>query len=437
MWMTAGELYEPTNHLTVFLEGNRDAWFLADECRAHADAWSDLGLDRDVVVVQRAGDWHGFVSLVSFHGSHERGRDRFDPNLEISGLGFAVANPTPERSLLLWNLLSRLNTLFEGVVEHSTRQGFDNPTPRTVVSEVGKVLASHEWLPAADDRWCKPGELSLDDLDDAFPRDEGLAIRLKMLPTVGREVAEYLDIEPDELTLLRRNPEFLHSILKSMREAESDAAGDGDEIAGDTAASDVDVADAVHDAFNRDGTSELEEFYGDGEATDAGRRRERGEAALNDAQGNEPPANERWRVSDRKTWEARSPEVREYLRQTYGGRCQICDQVFPRRNGAPYFEARYLVPVPKARWVDMPGNALCLCPTCFAKLLHGSVSLPDVVDRLRALAAKAVELRDGARLELTLCGEVASLRFAQRHLIDLGVLLASDQVAIGDPDGSS
>ena len=35
-WMTAGELYEPTNHLTVFLEGNRDAWFLADECRAHA-----------------------------------------------------------------------------------------------------------------------------------------------------------------------------------------------------------------------------------------------------------------------------------------------------------------------------------------------------------------------------------------------------------------
>ena len=273
------------------------------------DAWSDLGLDRDVVVVQRAADWHGFVPLGSFHGSHERGRDGFDPNLEIGGLGFAVANPTPERSLLLWNLLSRLNAPFEGVVEHSTRQGFDNPTPDTVVSEVGKVLASHEWLPAADDRWCKPGELSLDDLDEAFPRDEGLAIRLKMLPTVGREVAEYLDIEPGELTLLRRNPEFLHSILKAMREAESGAAGDGDKIAEDAAASDVDVAEAVHDAFNRDGASGREEFYGDGVATDPDRRRERGEAALHDAQGNEPPAKERWQVRDRKTWESRSRKL--------------------------------------------------------------------------------------------------------------------------------
>ncbi|MGO9960897.1 MAG: hypothetical protein ACLP50_33800 [Solirubrobacteraceae bacterium] len=435
-WKTAAELYEPTDDLTVYLDGNSEAWFLADECRGHVDRWSELGVSSDFVVTRGAADRQGFVWLTRSRGWHERGRDGFDPNLTIHGLEFAVSNPASARSLLVWNMLSRLNTPFEGIVEQSTRSGFDNPEPRTVVSDVGKVLASHGWLPAADGRWCKPGELLLDDLDEAFPRDEGLAIRLKMLPSAGREAAEYLDIDPADLTRLKQNRELLQSILKAMRDAENGAATDADRSAGDDGLEDVSVAEAVDEAFNRDGIAELEDFFGGGEATDPDRRRDRGVAALQDAQRDEPPTQQRWRVSDRKTWESRSPEVREYLRQTYGGLCQICDQVFPRRNGAPYFEARYLLPVPKARWGDTPGNALCLCPTCFAKLLHGTVSLPGAVERLRELAAKAGELPDGATVELTLCGDVVSLRFAQRHLIDLGVLLASDERKITEADGS-
>jgi hypothetical protein len=82
-------------------------------------------------------------------------------------------------------------------------------------------------------------------------------------------------------------------------------------------------------------------------------------------------------ILSRKVWEAKDPAVGGYLQQTYGGRCQICQATFARRDGKPFFEARYIVSRVARRWLDTPGNSLCLCPTCLAKTLHGTPPRPD------------------------------------------------------------
>lgn len=431
-WGHAAALYEPTETLMTFFEGNDGAWFLDAECLSHVDCWRELGLDSDFHVTRTDPDRRGYVVVASSHGRHRRGRNRFDPDLSIHGLAHAVEHPNRERSLVVWNLLSRLNTPLSGVVESSSRKDYSNSSHSRSISEVGRLTASHGWLLDRAGNWKVPSEVSLDDLAPEYSRDETLAKRLGMRPTVVREAAELLEIEPDELDLLRMHPELVREAVQSARLKHAASVADG---ADDKKVADPkpgDVVEAFRQAFDRPGQTEVADSSDDGQAGDPARRRQRVRETIEEARAAEPPRDQRWRIVPRKEWEARDPSVREYLLRTYGGRCQICGATFVRRDGKPYFEAKYLVSPTVARWTDANGNALCLCPTCLAKLLHGSVDGPDVLDQVNDLAEDADALVDGASIQFELCGESAEIRFAQRHLIDTCALLAAAQAGAGD-----
>jgi hypothetical protein len=239
-------------------------------------------------------------------------------------------------------------------------------------------------------------------------------------------------------TPTRRFPSLIAHTLKTARWVPAirgkhpplDEGGDEDENQDedDSDNEPIDVAEAIFDAFNRQGEAEVEEFVGDGAAANPARRQERSAEALSRSKEAEPSRGARFKFLSQKVWERRDPAVRAYLLQTYGGRCQICQATFPRRDGQPFFEARYIVSRVARRWLDTPGNSLCLCPTCLAKTLHGSSKAIDVVHELRELAGDAANLPDGGTVSFELCGEPVSMRFAQRHLIDLGALLAVESV---------
>ena len=255
-----------------------------------------------------------------------------------------------------------------------------------------------------------------------------------MRPTASREVADYLEIEADELDLLRRQPDLLRRILAEARERERKATtgedfdGDDEPDEDESDANAIDVPAAIFEAFNREGEVDVEDFAGDGAAADPERRQRRAAEALGEAKQAEPAARDRVKRLSRKVWEPRDPAVRAYLLQAYGGRCQICGSTFPRRDGEPYFEARYIISRVARRWLDTPGNCLCLCPTCLAKTLHGSSKAADILNQLGALAADAADLPEGGTITVELCGEPVSIRFVQRHLIDLGALLAPESL---------
>jgi hypothetical protein len=256
---------------------------------------------------------------------------------------------------------------------------------------------------------------------------------------VGVEVAEYLEIDPSELELLRQHPDLLSEAIESAR---SRIASRGEDVDGESEEGGTDddgrvedahaLVEAFEAAFNRPGRLTDEEWEGDGSVADPSRRHARGRDEILTAIEEEPPTTSRTRVIPRKEWEARDPAIREYLLQTYGGRCQICDGGFERRDGQPYFEAKYVVSPTKARWLDTPANALCLCPMCLAKMLHGSIEAPDVVEQITGLVEQAAVNDDEGSVQLELCGEPAEILFARRHLIDLGALLEAASDHFGD-----
>ena len=142
------------------------------------------------------------------------------------------------------------------------------------------------------------------------------------------------------------------------------------------------------------------------------------------------------RLVARKIWESKNPEVRAFLKEQYDGHCQSCTATFPKRDGENYFEARYLVPRTDdgAAWFDRPGNALCLCATCCAKFEHGSVESPDnIVERLRSLKLKREDGTQPLSVQIRLCHEEVSLRFTERHLIDLQQMLAAEIKQVPSP----
>jgi hypothetical protein len=434
-WCCPWECYEPSERLKVFMEGNEDAPFLTDESLRHIDLWRDLGVDSDVVIQRREPNWRGYVTVTKQHGWHVRGLFRFDPDLQIVGLQHALEHPTLERSVLVWNLISSLDAPIRGFVEKCRRQDYSDPSTYKVNSPVADLLAEHHWLLDLDGNWRRPEEVTLDDLDPSYPRNEVLARNLEMRPTVSREVADHLGIDGEELDLLRRRPELLQRVLAEALELERgagvDEGGDDDENQDedDSDNESIDVDGAIFEAFNREGEAEVEEFVGDGAAANPARRQERSAEALSRSKEAEPSRGARFNFISQKVWESKDPAVRAYLLETYGGRCQICQATFPRRDGQPFFEARYIVSRVARRWLDTPGNSLCLCPTCLAKTLHGSSKAVDILDELRELAGDAANLPDGATVSFELCGEPVSIRFAQRHLIDLWALLAAESVA--------
>jgi hypothetical protein len=429
-WCIPARPYEPSAELEIFMEGNEDVLVLTDESLPHVDLWRSLGVKSGIHVEKREPGWRGYVTVRSDHGWHQRGLHRFDPDLEIDGLEHALQDPTLQRSVLIWDLLCSLDVPLRGVVETCTRQDYSGSLIRSVTSPAADLLAEHPWLLDSDGAWRTPDELALDDLDAAYSRDEELARRLEMLPTVSQEMADQLNINSDVLDLLRRRPDLQQRILAEELERQHGAGvdedGDVDEDKADDDDSDnepIDVGAAISDAFNREGHIEIEEFTGDGAAANAERRRQRAAAALVSSKEAEPARGDRFQFLSRKIWERRDPAVRAYLLNTYGGRCQICLTTFPRRDGQPFFEARYIVSRVERRWLDTPGNSLCLCPTCLAKTLHGTSQAVDFLDDLRELADNAANLPDGGSVSLKLCGKPEAIRFAQRHLIDLGSLL--------------
>jgi hypothetical protein len=404
-WCKPDQCYQPSEKLSMFLEGNADAYFLTDDSLRHIEQWRKLGVHSDIQIKRREPDrWHGYVTISDYHGWHERGRHRFDPDLRVVGLEHALENATLERSVLIWNLVASLDAPIRGEVEKCTRQDYSGSWTETVESPVAKLLAEHAWLLDLDGNWRRPGEITPDDLDPAYPKEEGLAQQLEMRETASREIAAgYLQVDSEEVDLFRRHPDLLDRFLAEAREREREARATDDRNAGDESDEDVDDSDidtldvvaAIFEAFNREGEVEVEDFEGDGVAADPERRQSRAAEAQEEAKQAEPAARDRFKRLSRKVWEPRDPAVRAYLLHTYGGRCQICQSTFPKRDGEPYFEARYIVSRVARRWLDTPGNCLCLCPTCLAKTLHGGSKAANILDELRALAADAADLPEG------------------------------------------
>ena len=381
------KLYVRSEELSVFFEGDPDAWFL-DERYSHdqIDAFRMLDVSNDLRIQARSADRKGHVTVYRCHSFHRRGLDGFDPECTVEHLEYAVQSPTLERSLFIWkNIAIPLQRQIRGTVEKATRQTFENSELAPSVSTLGELLLSNSWLPDVTGAFHKPSELSLADLPETFDRDEGLAGHLGMKGSELVRLAKRSGLDVADLDMLRElkgMPEQFKK-LKEMIEQ-----------------------------------SKRKPSFPERPSTNTERRTQRAKRDAKDA--------------PRKEYEDRSRSVRTsqatgdkdtYLKESYTNDdgelvCQMCEHEMPfrRRDGQYYFESVQL-------FDDLAGEHaaahLALCPLCAAKykefvkrdsenatVVHTGISSSEKLD-----------------VPVDLFHDVGSIRFVETHLSDVrGVL---------------
>ena len=329
-----------------------------------------------------------------------------------------------------------------GTVQRSTRQNYDPGTTREVegYSVTGKLLAETAWLPDRSGTLHKPAELTLTDLPETFNRDDELARWLNMTPALAAELdrdalLRAAGLAPEVVRLVQENSEIVEFLAKRpevferIRNEIESAAEDGD-----PGSTNFDYQAELAAAFSRPGREESDDDALDtnGQMPNPVRRRQKLQEEIRAGRGQEPDLNERFRRVPRKIWESKNSAVRTFFEAEYHGRCQICDFTFPERSGRWYFEGTYLVSHTRARWIDRPGNVLCLCANCCAQLVHGEVVADDLLKQIEGFRPSKEGGPISPSLNIVLCGRRTEVRFSERLLLDLQELVHASATTEGN-----
>ena len=233
-------------------------------------------------------------------------------------------------------------------------------------------------------------------------------------------------LEPEVVRLVQENSEIVEFLAKRPEVFErirNEIESSAEDLKADSTNFDYQAELAA--AFSRLGREAPDEDGLDtnGQMPNPERRRQKLQEEIRSARGQEPDLAERFRKVSRKIWESKNNAVRTFFEAEYHGRCQICDFTFPERSGRSYFEGAYLVSHTHARWIDRPGNVLCLCANCCAKFVHGEVVADDLLQQIERFSSSNQGGPIRPSLRIVLCGIRTEVRFSERHLLDLQELV--------------
>jgi hypothetical protein len=425
------DVYLNCDDLRMYFDDNPDTWFVDTSYPEDLKPlFKKLSVNDRPRVERKSKNDKGHVVIQDSHGSHKRGLNGFDPDIEVDGLKFAIEHPTLEKSEFIWNHVAIKNSdCIRGIVESSSRKTYEDSNKREEISHnFGRLLMDTPWLPDKQGNFHKPAELKLDDLPESFVRDEKLVNQLGMKKDVVAKLAEEAGISQDTINIakeLENHPELLEEFRKKIRPVASDKESTETETDTDK----ICYKDELQKSFNRPGETELQEQAIDtGKVKDPDRRREKSYEEHKKRLDHEPKPNERRKETMRTILEGPDEQVREYLFQFYDGKCQICGKTFPERNGNPFFIANYIVPKKLARFIDTPANALCLCADHFAKWQHGAVEAEGIIGQIENFKTESEGGNCKPVLKIILCGEECEIKFIEKHLLDLQELLRASEI---------
>lgn len=192
----------------------------------------------------------------------------------------------------------------------------------------------------------------------------------------------------------------------------------------------VDYAEMLAEAFNCLGQTEIDEdFQIDVEANNGGvhnyeRRARKLIEQHRDRMASELTLDERRRTTERRMLEPADLQVRETLLAWYGGRCQICDETWPERDGSPFFAAARLVERRHGGWLDNEGNAICLCAKHFAQWRHAAKKASkSIVEQVNSLVLPSEGGAQKLSLLFTMLDDDVELIYCEKHFLALKTLL--------------
>ena len=299
---------------------------------------------------------------------------------------------------------------------------------------MGRLVREHRWLPDKEGNFQHPSEIKLEDLHESIEKEsieaQMVARNIGMKSDIDEEIVNKLPPEKRRyLELIEKYPPSIlddSEIFKQMEQILEAKAKRHKRENFVEVNNELSYEEELEKTFSR---PQLRESKNDhvppGVVPNAQRRLDRVREEINIDKANEPPVTERFKKVPTKKWEQKNFQARTFLKEQYGGKCQICNYSFNKRNGEPYFEGVYLVSRTMAKWTDRPGNILCLCANCCAKFTHGTVEAPDILAQIKDIPIDHLEENE-LFLKIVLCGKEESIRFTPRHMIDLRAIIQSE-----------
>lgn len=424
------ETYTGDIELERLFEGNPDIWFL-DECYLNVPEIKVI--IKNLNILDRPK-----ISKEEFEkeGKYKNyNKEGFKEDYKMDGLQFFLekGRRSIETSLYLWKQLiysqksTNYKIEYKGKLTVSKTKSFTRKStdeiPKTTT--IFNLLTQNKWLPDKQGNFCKTSEIQLSDLSDKFEKESTEAKLLEKIFEFKTNIEqEFYSQFPEKAEILELAKEIPREKLKKLAAKEEVGEKDIDETPD---YEDVDYKKELEQTFNCPQIKEHEESHISPDAIpDPTRRREKVQEDIQNSKDIEPQRSERFKRVPTKKWEQKNCEARNFLKGQYGGKCQICNYSFTKRDGEPYFEGVYLVSRTKVVWIDRPGNVLCLCANCSTKFMYGSVEANNISEQINGF--KCVNeggTENTAIIKLKLCGEDVKLIFTERHIVDLQEILKS------------
>ena len=399
------QLYFSTEELRLYFAGNPSFNFIDLGFYPKSDRalFVDLGVLDSVGIQRKKADASGYVCIVEERANYTRGLNGFDVSINVDGLKHALSTPTPEKSAFIWNHIVLPNAdCISGRVQKSTRKNYGNSSFKDVLSYYfGDLLVNNAWLPDIDGNMHNPSEITLDDLPDVFKKDERSAKMLDMPVSKARIidiVAPGLGVSADVLSLMIDAPPETINQIRSILQSSPES-------------------DFVHPPPPQD------TLFPTRSVSNPERRTERTLVELARAPNQKYVEKLRSvRASkgeiDPKTWLSA-----QYTNDDGEMVCQICQDEMPfkYRGENYYFEA---VEMLKGHFTkEYEAQFLALCLECAPKYRTFVKQVPEAMNTLKKRLMDSDNTND-FEVPLTLDGYDTSLRFVERHWLDIKTILS-------------
>jgi hypothetical protein len=390
------DVYLNCDDLRMYFDDNPDTWFVDTSYPEDLKPlFKKLSVNDRPRVERKSKNDKGHVVIQDSHGSHKRGLNGFDPDIEVDGLKFAIEHPTLEKSEFIWNHVAIKNSdCIRGIVESSSRKTYEDSNKREEISHnFGRLLMDTPWLPDKQGNFHKPAELKLDDLPESFVRDEKLANQLGMKKNVVAKLAEEAGIPVEVIQKAKMFADVPPEIQKKI--------------------------DSLLFQYDKRKPKFPQRI-----PTSPERRQERLAEQMNDAPEKEYEQRNR---SVRTTKGAIDPIL--WLRNQYtndAGQmiCQICKEEMPfrKRDGEYYFEA--VEALSRDHFAkEHEAQFLALCPLCAAMYNEFVKHDEGAMESLK----NALINSEDAEVPLQLGELDTSVRFVESHFLDIRTIIEAQE----------
>jgi len=363
------------------------------------------------------------VIISDSRGYHRRGLNGFDPDIKVDGIESAIANPTIEKSVFIWdNIALSHSDCIRGRVEKSSKKNYES-TKKDRVSGLGRLLIDNAWLPNPNGGFSKPKSLFLNELPAGFekfnPQSKALSLAIGMKQPEREKALEVVTGGDPDLKMLIEHyqsapdadrKKILKIIPLEILPEPAPSFKDGLKNLGRSQRGHIEQDDKERTPVSNPGRYQE-------------KLNERVEAGVEEHSS----SSRKITFSPRRDL-ASNKEARHFLYEQYHGCCQISGTTFPKARGNPngvsgnYFEACSLLSHKKAEYLNDPGNMLCVSADTIAKLKFASFEfIDDLEDAIETFTTNG-EPAESVSIKIRLAGEECSIKWSQRHFMRLVAL---------------